>query len=171
MSFLYLVIIAVALSLDAFSISLSLGREMSDKQIFLLSTSIGLLHAGLPFFGALLGFYIKKVIIDMNIFSSIIFFYLAFSNICEKENKSFIINKILIISISVSIDSFLVGISLDQNIFMAMIIFSVITFSFSYIGLIISRYLNKIYGKKFNYLSFLILLILALMHLYKFIAN
>lgn len=70
----------------------------------------------------------------------------------------------------VSIDAFSTGLGLNaitNNIYLAMLIFSATSFSFTLLGLNIGKFASKKLGKKASILGFLILIILGLYHIFK----
>jgi len=70
--------------------------------------------------------------------------------------------------LSVSIDSFSVGIGLgagEENVFLSGIIFSICSATFTYLGLSLGKKLTIKYGKIANVIGSILLLILGIQHL------
>ena len=85
--FLNILSIAIALSMDTFSLSLSLGTyNISYKKIFQIAFTVGLMHFLMPLFGDFLG---EKIItffsINSHIFLGCILLFLAF-NLLNSHN-------------------------------------------------------------------------------------
>ena len=144
-----LVLIGISLSLDAFSLALSFGtNEIENKYEFMLSTIVGIFH----FFMPLIGLTIGKIVLN------------AFN-----INPNILIGMILF-AFSVSFDSFSTGIGLyaiTTKIYLASIIFSIFSFSFTYIGLVIGKYAKKRLGTIAEFLGVIILLFMGIVYLCK----
>lgn len=159
--------------MDAFSLALAYGtNKISKNKIILLSLVVGLFHFFMPITGSLIGIPISKLISKADIVVGIIFIILAIEMFISKdeENKITITNilSIFIFAFTVSIDSFTVGIGLsltNKNIIIPSIIFSITSFIFTLLGLILGKKLSKTFGKKAIYLGILILLVLGIKYL------
>lgn len=174
LAFLIYFFMGLSLSIDAFSISLSLGTlNLSNNKVLLISIIIGILHFIFPNIGYQIGLFLnERLIINNNIISSIIFFFLAYEIYNNKRNNSITIGTItslLLIPISVSIDSLTIGIAFGlnhNNILLASIIFSLTTFIITIIGFYLGIRLYYTNQNKAINLGILIMLILALKSLF-----
>lgn len=169
---LSLLLIAIALSMDTFSVSLSLGTANIpiEKGIF-LSIAVGIMHFIMPILGMLIGNIILKIIpFEHDFLVGIIFLTLSFKMIYdiffEKEDT---INLnyfgIFLFSISVSFDAFTTGIGLlvlTSNILLATFIFMITSFTFTIVGITLGKYVNQKIGKISSIMGVIILLIMAL---------
>ena len=173
-SYLIYFFIGLSLSMDAFSVALSLGNISIDKKIIkTLSITIGLFHFIMPNLGYLLTNLIKKnIFINTNIISASIFFFLAiimFKNI--KENikiSSLSIITIFLISLSVSLDSFSVGIALslqNENIIIASSIFSIVSATITQLGGNLGETISASSNNKVQLISPIILILIAIKYL------
>ena len=172
--------IGVALSMDAFSVALSFGLSRLEKNKgLLLVLSISLFHFFMPLIGNILGQAVLNIInIDSHLLVTIIFVYLAIQMyLDEKKDKNYIIESlisVLLVSFSVSIDSFSVGIGLsgltDHN-YLSYILFSMCSGSITYGGLIIGKYINKCTKMKNSHLGSMILLIIAIVNMCKMLCD
>ena len=159
--------------MDAFSLSLAYGtNKISKNKIILLSLVVGLFHFFMPITGSLIGIPISNLVHKANFIVGIIFIMLAIEMFISKdeENKITITNilSIIIFAFTVSIDSFTVGIGLsltNKNIIIPSIIFSMTSFIFTLLGLILGKKLSKTFGKKAIYLGIIILLVLGIKYL------
>ena len=169
MFIIYIFFIAISLSIDTFSLSLNISNII--KKSFIYSVSVGLTHFILTIIGYLIGSYLKLLLHNMELLSALVFFYIAISMIIEKEEKVLYLSKIelLFVIISISIDSLAIGITINSRIILSSLIIALVSFSLTYLGLIISKYLNKKLGKKISIPSIVILIIIGFLHLHKFI--
>lgn len=173
-----LFVIAIALSMDTFSLSLGIGTSnLSKRKCFLFSIMVGTFHFFMPLLGTFLG---KKLVtffmIKSNFLLGAILIYLAITMFIEiihpdeKEKKMNIIN-MLLLSVSVSIDSFSTGIGLTaitNNMLFAVIIFSSVSFCFTYLGLLIGKYANHLLGTYATIFGAILLMVIGLFHLLRF---
>lgn len=168
--------VGVALSMDAFSVAMSLGTlNIPRWKLFLIPLITGMMHFFMPLLGFFLGNKILSLVnISSKLIVSIIFLYLAFTMYLDLKNtKAFKITNlfsIFLFAFSVSIDSFSVGMGINgltDKYILSFIIFTVCSFSFTYIGLIVGKYSVRILKKKANYLGIIILLGLSVVNLCK----
>lgn len=177
MKIITIILIAVSLSMDAFSLSLIYGtQEITKKGKILLSTIVGIYHFIMPLIGLTLGLYVtSKVIINTNILVGIILSLIAIemiiSSFKNKEEKFLLsIPGYLLFGLSVSIDSLTTGIGLpaitDKYILSASV-FSVTSLLFTFLGLNLGNILNKKYGKISTIIGGIILLVIGLLYIFK----
>jgi len=166
--------IAVGLSMDAFSLALAYGtNNIKFKKIILLSLIVGIFHFIMPLLGSIIGTsIINNLINKSNIIVAVVFILLAIEMfISRNEEKKVTINNLssmIIFAITVSIDSLSVGIALsltEKNPAIAYLIFSITSFTFTFLGLILGKKINDKFGKKAIYLGIIILLILSVKYL------
>lgn len=172
MFFLITFLTAIALSLDAFSLSLIYGTIIKEKRlIIILSMLTGIFH----FFMPLLGYYLSnlfiiKIISKINYLSFVIFFILGIEMIISKSSNKNIIDitsifNIILFAFTVSLDSFSIGITLiNKDIFMSILIFSITSFIFTYFGLRLGQKISKING--INKIGGIILIVLSIYYLF-----
>ncbi len=170
--FFSILIVAIALSMDTFSVCLSLGTaniEM-NKGIF-LSLLVGIMHFIMPLIGMILGeILLYKLLINKEIFLSIIFLILALKMLYDvfiesDENIELNFLSILLFAFSVSLDAFTTGIgirALTNNIIMATSTFMITSFIFSISGILLGKYVNKKIGKLSTVFGIIILIIMAI---------
>ena len=133
MSLIYF-FVGIGLSMDAFSLSLSIGTTSPKKNIIIKTALVvGIFHFFMPILGYSIGNILKDKIIGINYLTFLIFIFLSIEMYRNRnEEKTNILNiiTILIIALSVSIDSFTVGIVFGLNneyIIVSSIIFSIIS--------------------------------------------
>ena len=148
---IYIIMVAISLSMDAFSLSLCIGTlNIRYNKILFFSIVVGILHFIMPMLGVLIGDNLLNILtinIEPKYITSIIFFVLALFIIIEKsevEDRHVInILSLIMIAFTVSIDSFFAGIGLnliDSRHLLYAITFSIFSFMFTLVGLIIGKY-------------------------------
>jgi putative Mn2+ efflux pump MntP len=162
MNLITIIIIAIALSMDAFSVAISLGirgHKNRRKVAIEVAFMFGLFQAIMP----LIGYFIGDLLRFSNFnFNNVIAFILlsliglnmirewykgkfntecVSSAACEIEpSEPTKLSSILLLAIVTSIDALSVGISfsfIDINIYLSVIIIGIVTFILSYIGTIL----------------------------------
>ena len=85
-SFFIILLIAISLSMDAFSLSLAYGMEgINDKNKLFLSITVGIYHFIMPLIGLIFSNIITNhLIININILASIILFLISIDLIIYK---------------------------------------------------------------------------------------
>lgn len=162
----------IGLSMDAFSLSLSLGTtNPTKKTIIKTSIIVGIFHFIMPLLGYFIGYAFKYRITNINILTFVLFLILSIEMYKSKdeENNSILNNlTILLISFSVSIDAFTVGIAFGLNneiILVSSTIFSITSALFTYFGLTLGKTLKSKYKKLSTYLGIILLLVVAIKYL------
>ena len=156
MSLIIIFILAVSLSMDAFSLALIYGTLNLDKKLEkITSIMVGIFHFFMPIIGFKLGKFILSLIkINPNIIVGIIFIVLGIEMLIslKKEEQVKILTNLLSIvlfALTVSIDSFSTGImfaATNTAIIIPCLIFSVASFIFTYLGLIFGKKLSTTFG-------------------------
>lgn len=177
-SIFFYIFLAIGLSMDAFSLALAYGtNKPSKKSVFVLSLLVGLFHFFMPNIGSLIGHSVLKgFILYGNIITGLVFLFLTIQMIMsfkEKEEVSSLTSfiEILMFSLAVSVDSFTIGIALsleDNNLILAGIIFSIISFLFTFSGLVLGRFLSEKSGNISKVIGVIILFIFTIRYLFNF---
>jgi len=172
---LILLIIAIGLSMDAFSLALGYGTMgLSNQDNFKISFFVGIFHFFMPLLGLFLGsIVIDKLHINPHFVMGVILIFISlqmFIEMQKNENKPLKIKFIylFLFALSVSLDSFSTGIGLEaitNNYILSSSIFSIISFSFTYLGLILGKYSSLILGKYAKILGILLLSIIGIVNL------
>ena len=173
--FLTIVLIAVSLSMDAFSLALVYGTySLSKKNCVLLSIIVGIFHFFMPLFGVLLGNFITSyILLNINLVVGVIFGIIGIEMIISSirdDNINIIISVLgfLLFGFSVSIDSFTTGIGLSlisNNYLLCFITFMLVSFLFTYIGLRLGNKINDRLGKYATLFGGIIMIILSLRYM------
>lgn len=167
--------IAIALSMDTFSLSLGIGTsKISKKRCFLFSIIVGVMHFVMPLIGNFIGNKIVEIfMLKSNFLLGIILIYLAITMIIEiikpdNKPKNMNVFNMLLFALGVSIDSFSTGIGLSaitNNMLCAVIIFSITSFCFTYLGLLIGKYANRLLGVYATIFGAILLIVIGVFHL------
>lgn len=176
-NFLTVVLVAISLSMDTFSLSMAYGMlGLNNKIIINLSIVVGIFHFVMPLLGNFLGEYILSIIsFDVSLIIGIVFLTLSIQlmfSIFKEEETTPIDGTISIamFALSVSLDSFSVGIGLNaisKNHISSSIIFMIISFLFTYLGLKSGKKIMKVIGKKAQIIGIILLLALSINYIIK----
>lgn len=173
--FFTVLLVAISLSMDTFSLSLSYGMfNIKKKEILKISLTVGLFHFFMPILGNCCGNIIIDVLpIELKLLMGIIFLSISFNillSLFKKEELKPINNiiDIIIFSFTVSIDSFSTGIGL--NIFnmshiLISLIFMIVSFLFTFIGLSLGKVLHEKIGKIAEIIGIVILISLSIFYI------
>lgn len=172
-----LFILGLSLSMDTFSIFLSIGTfGISKRKIVFLSLFIGLLHFLMPIIGSFIGVKIVTFLkIKVDLLLGLILLFIGIEmliDLIKNEEKSFDLNIInmLLLSVSVSLDSFSTGIGLSAvttNYALSGTIFSVCAASFTFLGYLIGKYSSDKIGRYANILGIILLFIIGISHVFR----
>lgn len=170
-----IILIGIALSMDTFSLSLGVGMfNVSNKKALKLAGIVGLMHFIMPFLGMMLGEQLIHIFeIKYDILLGFILIIIALQmiiDIIRHEEEKFNLSLIgmFVFAFGVSLDSFSLGLGLKaitSNIYLAMSVFAICSALFTYIGVVVGRFANKLLGTYANILGAIILFVLGLMHL------
>ncbi len=175
MSLFMIFMVAVSLSMDAFSLALIYGTlNVSSRMIRNMSGVVGIFHFFMPLFGFLFGDLLSFFLeFEADLLVGIIFFILAlqmFLSLFKTEEVEVLSGFLsyFLFGFTVSVDSFSVGIgigSLKGPIFLPCVVFSLVSAGFTYLGLRLGKTLATRFGKISTLIGGFILFILALHHI------
>ena len=170
-------LIALSLSMDAFSLALIYGtQEISKRDKIILAIIVGMYHFIMPLIGLSIGsFLTDKIIINTNILVGVILTLIAIemiiSSFKDKEEKFLLsLAGYFLFGLSVSIDSLTAGIvlpAITNSFFSSALVFAITSTIFTYLGLNLGNILNKKYGKVSTMIGGLILLIIGIIYIFK----
>lgn len=179
MSYLSIVLLAIALSIDACIVSFSYGLTFSTKRLknsLQLALCTGTFQGLMPPIGYFLTSFIKTYIQPYaSIIVCLIFTYLGIKFILEafekKIQKSLCISIkcLLLVGVATSIDAFSAGISLSlygNHIFKPAILIAIITFINSVLGFTLGGKLKHLPTKFLEVFAGLLLILLGLKALF-----
>jgi putative Mn2+ efflux pump MntP len=163
MSFISILLIALALSMDAFSVAIALGaagRGHASAAVLRLATAFGVFQFVMPILGWLLGKTVVSYIEDYDhwiAFGLLLIVGLRMiKEYFDKDEKEHTKDptkgwSLLVLSIATSIDALAVGVSFaffDVNIYYASAVIGVVCFIITALGMIFGKALSRILGKK-----------------------
>ncbi|MFC4024957.1 manganese efflux pump MntP family protein [Oceanobacillus longus] len=152
--FISLLFLAIALSMDAFSVSLGMGMQrIRLKRIAIIGLVIGIFHIIMPFLGILLGKAISNQIGELTTLAGGVLLFVIgaqmFFSAFNHEVKSRVLPVgagLILIAFSVSIDSFTVGLGLGISgvkIFLTLFLFGAASCTLTWLGMLLGR---KVHG-------------------------
>ncbi len=175
MSIIVIFLVAISLSMDAFSLSLAYGMiGLTPKNNYIISISVGILHFLMPIIGIIFGTFLLKILpFSPQIIAGLTLIGLGIEMVYSQKNNEVVkemtsIFSILLFALSVSIDSLVVGINLkltNTNIYLASTIFMLVSGVFTYLGLKLGKKINIALGNISTIIGGIILIILGLFYL------
>ncbi len=178
MSLYELFILAVGLSMDAFSVAVCKGlstQKLQKKHYLIIGAWFGGFQALMPAIGNLLGSTFSKYIENYDHWVAFVLLVLiganmlreAFSKEEEAETKdaSFSFKSMFVLAVATSIDALAVGVSFallpDVNITAAVLFIGAITFILSAVGLKVGNVFGTKYKKKAEIVGGVILILIG----------
>lgn len=168
-------LIGISLSMDTFSLSLTIGSlNYKEKLLKILPIIVGIFHFFMPLLGNFIGIRMVEIFnIARNVILGVVLIILGINlaiHYFKDEKVELKINllSLILFAFSVSVDSFSVGLGISEitkNNLLASLIFALCSSTFTYLGLIIGKYSNKLIGKYAIMLGITLLLLLGIFHL------
>ena len=168
-----ILIIALALAMDAFAVSIASGaayRQLHIKHTLRLAIFFGGFQAFMPLLGALAGLSFRDYIEDYGHWVAFIILVFVGGKMiyesfkiteAEKNYSPANILVLLTLSVATSIDALAVGITLSfvaTSITIAVIVIGLVTFILSYIGVILGKKLGHFFENKIEAIGGLVLI-------------
>ncbi|MBW8040092.1 MAG: manganese efflux pump [Planctomycetes bacterium] len=177
MGLITIIIVALALAMDAFAVSIVSGaafRKLEVKHAFRMALFFGGFQAFMPLIGSLAGLTIKDHIADYDHWIAFgllaavggKMFYESFK-IAPTDKNSNPANMVvlLFLSVATSIDALAVGITLPLlkvSIVVAVVIIGLITFALSYLGVYIGKKVGHFFEGRIEAIGGIVLIALGL---------
>lgn len=172
MGFLLIFIIAVSVSMDAFSLSLAYGTlGIEKRQKYILTFIVGVYHFIMPIIGYFIGtFFIDLFNLDPNIIVTFILSFIGIDMIISSFKKEEIhyLKKYeyFLFGLAVSIDSFSIGFTLNSgNLLFSSLMFCFCSMIFTFIGLLFGNKIKKSLGSLSTLIGGIILIIIGVCYL------
>lgn len=169
-------LIAISLSMDAFSLSLIYGTYgLSIKKQIFLAGIVGMFHFVMPLLGLMFGnFIMNYLVFNVNWIVGIIFFIIGIEMIIsgkKDEEVRLMVSLVgfLFFGLSVSIDSLTTGVGLSaisHNYIGVASLFMIVSAIFTYIGLCLGTKLSNQFGKYATACGGIMMIILALSYIF-----
>ena len=170
-------LIAVSLSMDAFSLSLVYGTQGLEKiEKIILAITVGVFHFFMPLIGFCFGSLIMKYFVfNLNLVVGIFFLIIGIEMVISsnsKENVRGLVSFVyyLFFGFSVSLDSLTTGIGLSaisNNYLFVASLFMIVSGIFTYFGLILGGRLSEKFGRYATISGGVILILLALYYIFR----
>jgi len=173
MSLIEILLVAVALAMDVFAVSLGIGAAGSAKSPranFRLSFHFSLFQGGMTLVGWLLGSRIVGLILSFNhwVAFGLLFFvgaHMIKESLGVKENQVRIDpsrgHMLILLSVATSLDALAVGLSmamLNVNVVWVSLVIALVTLGFAVIGLRFGSRLGSRFGKSMEIIGGLVLI-------------
>jgi putative Mn2+ efflux pump MntP len=169
-------LVAVALAMDAFSVSMTKGftqKDLTKPQIIYYGLFFGGFQAMMPIIGYFCGNVIASIVESL---APIIGFILllaiglnmireSLTSDDEEITDTFSFKEVTLLAVATSIDAFAVGITialLKDPILISAAIIGIVAFIFSVIGIFIGKKLGNYVGDKFQILGGVILILIGI---------
>lgn len=188
MSIFELLLIAVALSLDAFSVCVSAGivyKGITKKQSMLMPVAFGIFQGIMPIAGFFLGYMFERVITKWQgpvslIILGVIGLNMIIESVCKTEDtapKELTFASLITLALATSIDAFAVGVSFVamgvsrtfdatiNNIFTSAFIIAVTTFVLCIFALLLGKKVGEKLGDRAGIVGGIILILIGLKNL------
>lgn len=173
---LTIILIAISLSLDAFTLSVAYGLLNIKKQkIITTSIIVGIFHFIMPLIGLLIGnILIKSYTIDskfiliLTLIIILIEMIKSFNEEISEKNMSFF--ESITFAFLVSIDSLLIGAGITYitpKIILSSLYFSIFSFTFTLLGFLLGKYITKKSKQNAKIISIIIIFTLIIYFLCK----
>lgn len=169
------ILIAIALAMDAFSVSLTKGftqKHLKTNQIFYYGLFFGFFQFMMPILGFYFGALISEFIASIaSIVGFILLLAIGLNMIRESlqdddeitDNFSF--SEVTLLAIATSIDAFAVGLTyalINESILLPSIIIGIVAFLFSIVGVILGKKIGNYFGGRFQILGGVILILIGI---------
>jgi len=178
MDFIATLLIAIALAMDAFSVSLTKGftlKNITIKQILWYGLFFGGFQALMPIIGWTAGIQLQWLVSTFAPWIAFILLFLIGANMIREslssdyddESKiedSFSFSELTLLAIATSIDAFAVGITyavLKQDVLIPTIIIGIVAFGFTIFGILLGKKIGDYFGDKFEILGGIVLIFLG----------
>lgn len=177
MTYLEIILISLGLSMDAFAVSVSKGLSMKKKykNSLIIGLYFGFFQGLMPLIGYFLGFSFESVVTRIDHFIAFALLTIIGLSMILEKNEENIDNKIdfktmILLSIATSIDALAVGVTfafLNVNIALSVLTIGIITFSLSYLGVLVGNKFGKSLQNKAQIFGGIVLILTGLKILFE----
>lgn len=168
------IFIAVALAMDAFSVSITKGftqKNLIKSQIFYYGLFFGFFQFLMPLLGYLCGSTVASLVSAVAPWIGFILLLAIGLNMIresfgdeEEVTDKFSFKEVTLLAIATSIDAFAVGLTyafLGSEILIPSLIIGVVAFLFGICGVFIGRKIGNYFGNKFQIVGGIILIVIG----------
>ena len=168
------ILIAIALAMDAFSVSLTKGftqKHLNTKQILTYALFFGFFQFIMPILGYYCGEVISKFIASIaSIIGFILLLAIGLNMIREsfgddEINDDFSFSEVTLLAIATSIDAFAVGLTyaiLNETILLPSVIIGIVAFLFTVLGIFLGKKIGNYFGGRFQIFGGVILILIGI---------
>ena len=169
------ILIAIALAMDAFSVSLTKGftqKHLNLKQILTYALFFGFFQFIMPILGYYCGEVISKFIASIaSIIGFILLLAIGLNMIREslgdddEITDEFSFSEVTLLAIATSIDAFAVGLTyaiLNESILLPSVIIGIVAFLFTLIGIFLGKKIGNYFGGRFQIFGGVILILIGI---------
>ena len=180
MDLLTIFLIAVALAMDAFSVSITKGftiKNITKQETIWFGIFFGGFQALMPVLGWVAGIQLQNFVSTVApwiAFGLLIFIgaKMIYESLSEEENKSnsFSFKELTLLAIATSIDAFAVGITfaiLKTPILIPILMIGLVSFVLSIFGIEIGKKLGNFFGDKFEIVGGVVLILIGIKILFE----
>ncbi len=175
MEFFTILLLAIGLAMDAFSVSLTKGftqKNLTRMQVLWYGIFFGVFQFMMPVIGYLCGTSISSFISNIAPWVAFILLLCIGLNMIRESLGSdeedtvdeFNFKEVTLLAIATSIDAFAVGLTfaiLNTSLWIPCIIIGIVAFLFTIVGIFIGRKLGDIFGNKFEIVGGIILIFIG----------
>ena len=160
--------------MDAFAVSVCKGMSFYNykyKKAFIVGLYFGIFQALMPVLGYLIGYKFLNLIVNIDHWIAFILLLVVgirmIKNAILNDNRSddsIKVKTMFCLAIATSIDALVIGLTmsfLNVNIFLSIVLIGIITFAFSFIGVLLGNKVGETFGKKFQILGGFILVVIG----------
>ena len=168
-------LIAVALAMDAFSVSLTKGftqKNLKSNQILYYGLFFGFFQFMMPIIGYYFGEMIIHFIASVASFVGFVLLLAIGLNMIresldddDESGDEFSFSEVTLLAVATSIDAFAVGLTyalLNEEILIPSIIIGIVAFLFSIIGIFLGRKIGDYFGGRFQSIGGVILILIGI---------
>ena len=172
MNLLIIITIGISLSMDAFGVAIALTTG-KQKISYLFAVIVGMFHFILSYMGSYISDgLLTNIFLSANILVGIILILIGVNVFLgikkEQSNKIFNLWSYFILAVSVSLDSFGTGVGIkliNPNMLINATIFTISSFSFTLLGLIVGKKINHKYGAIAEAIGGIVLVLLGIYYI------
>ena len=171
-----IIIIGIGLAMDAFAVSICKGLSMKKidwKKALVIATYFGAFQALMPILGYFLGTTFSNLVESIDHWIAFILLTIIGGNMInestddelKKRNDKIDIKTMLTLSIATSIDALAIGVTFsffEVNIWLAIILIGLITFTLSIIGVCIGNKFGDMLQNKSELIGGVVLILIGL---------
>jgi len=176
MSLASLILLAFALSMDAFAVAICKGLAMKKitlKKAVIVGLYFGLFQAGMPLLGYFLGSFFEHLVTSIDHWIAFILLTVIGVNMIrealggdeEETDESLSFKTMIVLAIATSIDALAVGITLaflQVNIYYSVIFIGITTFTLSAIGVKIGNVFGARYKSRAELVGGTVLIVIGI---------